>query len=242
MLNRKSNSRRDPQDINSLRLPEAAEYPFAVVPPVFGDGDGYDGDEGGNEACRLVAVNLSAYLDGELDADQQRVVEAHLDHCAQCTAALDTLEITDTLIEREWRDNAPLPSSSEVKSSIDSIMAALPPAPVSTPEFAPKRVHAKARWMRFSTGLAGIIAFAAMLGSSYRMGYVNGRTSSQPAFTPSPSYENPTPRPASNPVYSAPVTLASTSPASQPASLAIASTSNLDTDPPQPPPTSRRLP
>ena len=209
MLSRHTNARRNPQDVNSLRLPQVTDYPFAVVPPVFGDTDFGGGDEGGNEACRLVTVNLSAYLDGELDDDQQRVVEAHLDRCPTCSASLDALQITDTLIQREWRDKAPLPSSSEVKSAIDSIMAALPPAPAAAPEFAPKRVHARARWMRFSTGLAGMIAFFSLLWSSYRLGYANGRTSTQPAEQPSPVYQNPMSRPILNNANPAPMILAS---------------------------------
>ena len=241
MLNRQSNSRRDPQDVNNLRLPEATEYPFAVIPPSFGDADDDGNGDGGNEACRLVAVNLSAYLDGELDVDQEQVVEAHLDHCPKCQASFDALETTDTLIEREWRDNAPLPSSSEVKSSIDSIMAALPPAPAATLEFAPKRVHAKARWMRFSTGLAGIIAFISLLWSSYRLGYVNGRISTQPAYMPSPSYENPLPQPTRYQTNPASITLASST-IQQPASLAISSALSTELNPPKPPSHLKSLP
>ena len=241
MLNRNSNSRRNPQDVNSLRVPNATEFPFAVVPPVYGDADFGGGDEGGNEACRLVAVNLSAYLDGELDVDQQQVVEAHLDRCPKCSASLDEMHTTDTIIEREWRDNAPLPSSSEVRNAIDSIMAALPPAPVSAPEFAPKRVHAKARWMRFSTGLAGILAFFSLLWSSYRLGYANGRTNTPPAYAPAPSQGNPMQQPTRNAANPAPITLASTA-APQTLSFTTLSTASAEPDPPQPPSPSRRLP
>ncbi|HLK55399.1 MAG TPA: zf-HC2 domain-containing protein [Chthonomonadaceae bacterium] len=241
MLNRHSNSRRDPQDVNNLRAAQSTEYPFAVVPPSYGDGDFGGGHEGGNEACRLVAVSLSAYLDGELDEDQQQVVETHLDRCPKCVASLAALETTDTLIEREWRDNAPLPSSSEVKNSIDSIMAALPPAPAATPEFAPKRVHAKARWIRFSTGIAGVIAFMSLLWSSYRLGYANGRTSAQPSFMPSPVYENPMPRPTSDGTNPAP-TISTASLRTLPASLSTSSTTLTRFTPPEPPSRAKHFP
>jgi hypothetical protein len=66
-------------------------------------------------------------------------------------------------------------------------MAALPPVPGEQTAFAPKRVHSRARWMRFSTGLAGVVAFLAMLWSSYRIGYAHGRMSLHTPSIPSPA-------------------------------------------------------
>ena len=43
-----------------------------------------------------------------------------------CADLLDAMEETDEEIQREWREDAPLPSSSQFRHSIDAIMDALP--------------------------------------------------------------------------------------------------------------------
>ena len=185
----------DPQFAEETQRADFGTDPSAVVPPtgftgggrggngggIRRGGNGGSGNGGGSDACDLVSVNLSAYQDGELDPDQMRLVVNHLTTCPQCAAELKALRATDRRIQREWRDSAPLPSSSRFDQSIDAIMAALPPAPAAPAVFAPKRVHARARWMRFSTGMAGIIALAGMSWSSYQLGYVHGRRSTRPA-------------------------------------------------------------
>ena len=140
-------------------------------------------DFGGN--CRRGIETLSAYLDGELDSDSQAEVANHLNNCPQCADAFDALLATDRMIQREWRD-APLPSASEMRFALDSIMDALPPLPVAPPAFAPRRIHAKARWMRFATGIAGVIALLGLLWSSYRLGFAQGRSSLSSQFAPRP--------------------------------------------------------
>jgi hypothetical protein len=147
------------------------------IPPVGGGGD--RGKEMGSEACDLVVANLSAFQDGELDPDQQRVIEAHLHKCDYCASVFAAIKTTDMALEREWREGAPLPSSLEVKVAIDSIMEALPPVPAPAPQFEPKRVHARTRWMRFATGMTGGFALVGMLMSSYAIGFANGRKSRQ---------------------------------------------------------------
>jgi hypothetical protein len=168
--------RADTRSAGNASQEETVSGPFAVIPPTdateFGGGPGE-----GNEACRLVLTHLSAYQDGELDPDQQRVVEAHLANCPGCASNLDALRETDQLLQREWQESGPLPSSLETRPSIDAIMAALPPAPATPAQFAPKRVHSRARWMRFSTGLAGLLALISLMWSSYRLGYLHGRRS-----------------------------------------------------------------
>ncbi len=153
------------------------------------DGDGLDNFNGcdagarssegigGRDVCALTLANLSAYQDNALDAGQERALEAHLDQCAGCAEVLNAIRATDSALKREWRDNAPLPSSLLFGQSVDSIMAALPPVPTAPTAFERKRVHARTRWMRFSTGLAGVFAFFTMLWSSYRLGYAHGRLS-----------------------------------------------------------------
>ncbi|HZT41903.1 MAG TPA: zf-HC2 domain-containing protein [Chthonomonadaceae bacterium] len=166
----------DPQGAGNASQDESVSGPFAVIPPI--DVVELNGGQGeGNDACRLVLTNLSAYQDGELDPDQQRIVEAHLAKCTGCASNLDALRETDRLLQREWQESGPLPSSLETRQAIDSIMAALPPAPATPAQFAPKRVHSRARWMRFSTGLAGLLALISLMWSSYRIGYLHGRRS-----------------------------------------------------------------
>ena len=148
------------------------------TPPASGDGFNFGFDGPQSEACKLVSVNLSAYLDSELDADLATIVEDHLNHCADCATLIEAMEATDSQIQREWRDIAPLPSSFKFKHSIDSIMGALPGKPERESVFAPKRIHARTRWVRFATGVTGLFAFLGMLFGSYLVGFQNGKLSS----------------------------------------------------------------
>jgi anti-sigma factor RsiW len=182
--NRHNQDRLQPTD--AMPAPAWPESSLTVVPPPPGTAGG-SGGNGGSEACNLVVVNLSAYLDDELDPDMQQVVEAHLRNCSRCTEVVAALQTTDTIIQREWRDNAPLPSSSEFRQAVDNLIDALPPAPVKEAPFARKRVHAKARWMRFSSGIVGVIALFSLLWSTYNLGYTQGRMSPLPAVSPLPA-------------------------------------------------------
>jgi len=51
------------------------------------------------------------------------------------------LQTTDRILQREWRDSGPLPSSLERTQAIDSLLSALPPVPGPARAFAPKRIH-----------------------------------------------------------------------------------------------------
>jgi anti-sigma factor RsiW len=169
----------DPQEMD-LTIPLrgfSARDRNALPPTGRSGGNGGRPGRGGDDACEFVSVNLSAYQDGELDSDSLKLIVSHLSHCPHCSAAMDALQEIDETLEREWRDSAPLPSSSQFARSIASIMDALPDEPAATPAFAPKRVHARARWTRFATGVAGAFAFGGLLWSSYRLGYQEGQHS-----------------------------------------------------------------
>ena len=129
------------------------------------------------QGCDFVTTNLSAYLDGELDSAQTRLVGSHLGKCPRCSEILESLSDVDETIQREWRDSAPLPSSFRFEQAVDDIMTALPSVPVEAVAFAAHRVHARTRWMRFATGIAGLVAILTSLWSSYWLGYTNGRRS-----------------------------------------------------------------
>ena len=148
---------------------------FVPAPPYKG---GFNSDDSFKpEACRIVAVNLSSYLDAELDQDQDEMIENHLDHCNDCTSLLEAMIATDSQIQREWRDSTPLLLSPLAKRSIDSIMDALPPAPEKQPIFSSKRVHARARWTRFAAGLTGVFTLVGLPCATYFMGYQSGKQS-----------------------------------------------------------------
>jgi anti-sigma factor RsiW len=167
----------DPQELDLTEtLRDFSKRDRNALPPTgrSGGNGGWPG-RGGDDACEFVSVNLSAYQDGELDPDSLKLIVSHLAHCPNCADAFDALQMVDETLEREWRDSAPLPSSSQFAHSIDSIMDALPNEPAATPAFAPKRIHARVRWTRFATGVAGLFAFGSLLWSSYRLGYEQGQ-------------------------------------------------------------------
>lgn len=167
----------DPQELDLTEtLRDFPKRDRNALPPTgrSGGNGGWPG-RGGDDACDFVSVNLSAYQDGELDSDSLKLIVSHLAHCPNCADAFDALQSVDETLEREWRDSAPLPSSSRFARSIDSIMDALPDEPAVAPAFAPKRIHARVRWTRFATGVAGLFAFGSLLWSSYRLGYQQGQ-------------------------------------------------------------------
>lgn len=127
----------------------------------------------GTDTCDLVVVNLSAYYDGELDEDTQQLIQDHLSKCADCSTVLHEIAETDGLIQREWRDRAPLPSP----LAIDAIMNALPAQPERPIVFEPRRVHARTRWMRLTTNICCAFLLFGMLLTSYALGFASGRDS-----------------------------------------------------------------
>lgn len=164
------------QDAGAQPASYVPPSPTSILPPTPGvGGNDIRGTEMSRDACDLVIANLPAYQDGELDIDQQRLVENHLTKCPQCAAVMEAIQATDRILEREWQDDAPLPSSLEFTQAVNNIMAALPPVPAHSATVKPRRVHARTRWMRFATGISGFFALFGMLWTSYTVGYYNGR-------------------------------------------------------------------
>ncbi len=157
----------DPATFSVVVMPVSGMLPSSVSVLEADDWDGGD-------PCTRIQAQLSDYADDELNDPQQRFVESHLSNCPKCAAMLNAIFETDDVLLREWRENSPLPSSLDRSRALDNIMDALPSLPESQSVFAPKRTHARARWMRFSTGIAGCAALFAMLYSSYRLGYEQG--------------------------------------------------------------------
>lgn len=95
---------------------------------------GYDrgsdmGNDIGNNSCEQIIVKLSAFQDGELDHEEFRRVTLHLGKCSRCAGIFAMIQETDEILEREWRNSAPLPSSLRYTQSIDTIMDSLPLLP-----------------------------------------------------------------------------------------------------------------
>ena len=59
--------------------------------------------------CRDVIEFLSAYLDGELAAEERETFEAHLAECPDCVRYLRTYEDAVTLARGAFDPNHPLP-------------------------------------------------------------------------------------------------------------------------------------
>jgi anti-sigma factor (TIGR02949 family) len=100
-----------------------------------------------NEAARL----LEPYLDGELDRDTARRLEAHVDGCAECQAALASLG----RIRHAMRTEAPrFPAPASLRERIRRGNAA---------PFVP-RAHSAPSWMRLAAACFGaFVAGAAVM-------------------------------------------------------------------------------
>ena len=47
-----------------------------------------------HQACAAILSNISAFLDGELDATECAAIEAHCAHCPRCAPVVDGLRRT----------------------------------------------------------------------------------------------------------------------------------------------------
>lgn len=61
----------------------------------------------GDDDCAHVLGHLYAYLDSEMTADDQRVMRAHMAHCAPCVAELSMEELVKQLVRRSCHEQAP---------------------------------------------------------------------------------------------------------------------------------------
>lgn len=169
-----------------------SESSFGPTPPRTGLAD-----SGGSDDCDRTAAYLPAYADNELDADHRLSVENHLNKCVLCAASLDRLQQIDRYIQREWRESAPLPSSSDHTSAVASIMAALPPAAELPVSYAPRRVHVRIRWSRIATAAAGLAGLVSLMWSSHSLGRTRNPQKAQspvgPNYAPVTSKSQPLP-------------------------------------------------
>jgi anti-sigma factor RsiW len=69
--------------------------------------------------CGAVIRELSAYLDGELDASVRAELERHLEHCEDCRIVVDTTRLTI----RITCDSQPVPLPAEVHDRLHAALA-----------------------------------------------------------------------------------------------------------------------
>lgn len=69
--------------------------------------------------CRGILRELSAYLDGELDAGVRTELERHLEHCEDCRIVVDTTRLTIQII----CDSKPLPLPADVRDRLHAALA-----------------------------------------------------------------------------------------------------------------------
>jgi len=68
--------------------------------------------------CRRYRISLSAYLENELDANRNRLLEEHLTDCPDCVAVLETFRKTIALC----RELPLLPVPAELHSQIMQLL------------------------------------------------------------------------------------------------------------------------
>jgi anti-sigma factor RsiW len=110
--------------------------------------------------CRIAQTLLERYLDNELERADARALEAHLDGCADCRAALtrlDTLRLA--LRDQALRHTAPAELRERIARSAASAAAGAESAPISGMATRSRRAPSAPAWWR--TAAACVLAFAA---------------------------------------------------------------------------------
>jgi anti-sigma factor RsiW len=80
-------------------------------------------NRGSTVACQEMLVQVSAYLDGDLNAAECRTIERHCRECPDCAAVVDGLRRTIGLCQDVGR--APLPESvrNRARASVRRLLA-----------------------------------------------------------------------------------------------------------------------
>lgn len=80
-----------------------------------------DNEKYSNHCIQMFEV-YSQYLDGELDKNQRKEVEHHIETCSECRACFMTLKKTQELCSRMPRVKAPDDFTSRLHSRIKNIL------------------------------------------------------------------------------------------------------------------------
>lgn len=78
-------------------------------------------------ACAATLRDISAYLDGELDAAACAIIEQHGRECAACGAALDSLRETAGLCRHAAQVDFPDAVRQRAKAAVRRLLDSLPP-------------------------------------------------------------------------------------------------------------------
>ncbi|MDO5610473.1 MAG: RseA family anti-sigma factor [Pseudomonadota bacterium] len=184
---------------------------------------------------------LSALIDGELDAEQARFLLRRLQHDGELAGDLERWQLAADALRGQapalaspgFAERVAAAIGEEAAPQIDAPLPAVTAAPSSAATVAPRKPAAAQRWRWFAGGaLAASLGFAAML--SLRPGAVDGdalrptqTVAAQPATTAAPldvAVPSPAPMPVANavePAVRVAETAAATPPRTAPASARV---------------------
>lgn len=75
-----------------------------------------------NKECREHFIRISEYLDGELDADLCKEIEAHLEQCPDCQNCLESLKRTIALCKDGARETIPVEAKERLRFMLRNCM------------------------------------------------------------------------------------------------------------------------
>lgn len=74
------------------------------------------------ENCKKYFRRISEYLDGELDVDICKKIEAHLDRCPECRECLDSLRRTIEICKKAATEEIPADASQRLRAKIKEFL------------------------------------------------------------------------------------------------------------------------
>jgi anti-sigma factor (TIGR02949 family) len=73
--------------------------------------------------CKHVWQHISAYIDGDVDADLRAEIDRHLEHCEICSAVLDSTRNVVILMADERVFEIPSGFSERLHRRLDAVLA-----------------------------------------------------------------------------------------------------------------------
>ena len=109
--------------------------------------------------CSDIQAELSAYLDGELTAQERSTLEAHLSACPQCRAALDELRSVATVMSELPRVSAPSSLMTKIRRDIanEPALREQTKAAVSFTAVGGSGARPRSHWAPFVMGMAALV-------------------------------------------------------------------------------------
>jgi len=77
--------------------------------------------------CKHVWDHISAYIDGEVDAELRAVIDRHLEHCEICSAVMDSTRNVVVLMADERVFEIPVGYSERLHERLDEVLREEPP-------------------------------------------------------------------------------------------------------------------